>query len=257
MILARFLPFTIYSLFFTALGVGTTLAFATPGQTQSLTPKTAIAQTLTESQRQAITEKAKAYLTLISKGDFAQARTLLAPDLQKEWSDDRLKALWQRDLVEQFGPVQKFLDSSVIDIINGDIVKLTVKFEKGQQDFLLTFNKQQALIAANWTSGKSIDYLVEEFFDALQNKDYAKARTYLSPLLKAEIFPDRIQKRWESIIAKNGDLRKVLDVDVKPANILDAPDVAIATLKFTRGVQEFFIFFDRNRAIMNVDFPQN
>ncbi|MFM7575705.1 MAG: hypothetical protein ACKO5Q_01995, partial [Microcystaceae cyanobacterium] len=65
------------------------------------------------------------------------------------------------------------------------------------------------------------------------------------------------QKRWESIIAKNGDLRKVLDVDVKPANILDAPDVAIATLKFTRGVQEFFIFFDRNRAIMNVDFPQN
>ncbi|MFM7577078.1 MAG: DUF3887 domain-containing protein, partial [Microcystaceae cyanobacterium] len=182
MILARFLPFTIYSLFFTALGVGTTLAFATPGQTQSLTPKTAIAQTLTESQRQVITEKAKAYLTLISKGDFAQARTLLAPDLQKEWSDDRLKALWQRDLVEQFGPVQKFLDSSVIDIINGDIVKLTVKFEKGQQDFLLTFNKQQALIAANWTSGKSIDHLVEEFFDALQNKDYAKARTYLSPL---------------------------------------------------------------------------
>ena len=257
MILARFLPFAGHPLLVVCLGISTTFGLAMPSHAQSLTPKTAIAQTLTESQRQAITEKAKAYLTLINKGDFAQARTLLAPELQKEWSADRLKDLWQREFLDQFGPVQKFLDSSVIDIINGDIVKLTVQLEKGQQDVLLTFNKQQALIAANWTSGKSIDHIVEEFFDALQNKDYAKARTYLSPLLKAEIFPDRIQRRWERIIAKNGNLRKVLDVDVKPANILDAPDVAIATLKFTRGVQEFFIFFDRNRAIMNVDFPQD
>ncbi len=256
MILARFLPFTIHSLLFTGLSVGTTLALATPGQTQSLTPSTAIAQTLTDAQRQAIIQKAEEYLTLISQGNYAKARTLLAPNLQKTWSADRLQELWKKDFVDNFGPVQKFVTTNVIDIINGDIVKLNVQFAKGKQELLFTFNKQQELIAANWTSGKSIDQIVEEFIWALQNQDYANARTYLSPLLKAEIFPERIQKRWEGIIKQNGQLRRLLDVEVKPANILDAPDVAIVTLKFTGGIKEFFIFFDRNRAITNVDFPQ-
>ncbi|MGL5033522.1 MAG: DUF3887 domain-containing protein, partial [Microcystaceae cyanobacterium] len=112
------------------------------------------------------------------------------------------------------------------------------------------------LIAANWSTGKSVDQIVEEFVVALQAGDYTKARTYLSPLLKVEIFPERIQKGWRRIITQNGELRRLVDVEVMPAQVLGAPDVAVVTLKFAKGTRDFFLFFDRDRNITNIDFPE-
>lgn len=216
-----------------------------------------VAQTLTNSQKQEIVQKAEEYLTLISNKDYAKARTLLSPELQKDWTAEKIGQLWQSQFIDVAGSYQKILDKEVIDVVNADIVKLTVQLSNGTEDILLTFNKQQQLIAANWTAGKSITQVVEEFIGALGEEDYAKARTYLSPLLKAEIFPQRIQKGWSRVIDKNGKFRRLVDVEVKPSPFLNSPDLAIAILKFANGPQQVFIFFDKDQFITNIDLPED
>ncbi len=228
-----------------------------PSSSQAIAGTPLLAQALTDSQKQSIIQQAKEYVTLIANQDYAKAQALLSPELQKIWTPERIGQLWQTELLDQAGSFQKILDAKVIDVVNADIVKLTVQFSGQTEDILLTFNKQQQLIAANWTTGKSIDQIVEEFVEALRSQDYAKARTYLSPLLKAEILPPRIQKGWTRLLERNGQFRKLLDVETKTNPSPASPDVAIATLKFTKGTQNVFIFFDKDRFITNIDLPEN
>jgi hypothetical protein len=49
----------------------------------------------------------------------------------------------------------------------------------------------------------------------------------------------------------------LLDVETKTNPSSASPDVAIATLKFTKGTQDVFIFFDKDRFITNIDLPDN
>jgi hypothetical protein len=215
-----------------------------------------LAQALTPDQQQKIVQQAEKFVDRLGQGNYSQALQLLNPDLQAYWTPESLKAIWQRDLIQEAGSYQKILRSSVIDVINADIVRVSVQFQRRSEDILFTFNKQQALVAVSWSSGQSIDAVVTDFIQALVQEDYGKARGYLSPLLKTEIFPTQIQGNWEKLLQVNGAFQKLTNIDIKPGGQLGAPDVVIATVQFANRSQDFFLFFDHTRRIVNVDFSR-
>lgn len=207
-------------------------------------------------QRQNIIQQAEKFVALLGQSNYRQALQSLSPDLQAYWTPESLQTIWQRDLIQEAGSYQRILRSSVIDVINADIVRVSVQFQRRTEDILLTFNKQQALVAVSWSSGQSIDAVVTDFLQALVQKDYGKARGYLSPLLKTEILPTQVQGNWEKLLQANGAFQKLTKIDIKPGGQLGAPDVVIATIQFAKRSQDFFLFFDNTRRIVGVDFAR-
>ena len=137
-----------------------------PVQAQSQVTKVEISQTLTDTQKQA-----EEFVELLGQKKSSQARAILAKKLQKNWTPEQIQALWEAEIISQFGPFQKVLSSKAIDIINADVVKVTTQFAKGSENILITFNKKQEVIAVNWPSNQSIEKIAEAFVNDVVTKD--------------------------------------------------------------------------------------
>ncbi|MFN5515212.1 MAG: DUF3887 domain-containing protein [Cyanobacteriota bacterium] len=206
---------------------------------------------------QALIERSERFMTLLNGGKADQAYRMLAQPLQNYWTPQSLTELWQTDFVQDAGSFQKVLDAQVIDVINAKIVKLTVQFGRRTQDVLFTFGPEQELAAISWSNRKTIPETVTELFQLLAEGNYGRVRGYFSPLIKTEILPERVETSWTRIVAANGAFKGVKNIDIQPSGIVNAPNVAIVTVEFAKGSQNFFIFFDPNRKIANVDFVRN
>jgi type III secretory pathway component EscR len=95
-----------------------------PVQAQSQVTKVEISQTLTDTQKQDIKKQAEEFVELLGKKKSSQARAILAKKLQKNWTPEQIQALWETEIISQFGPFQKVVSSKAIDIINADVVKV-------------------------------------------------------------------------------------------------------------------------------------
>lgn len=218
--------------------------------------KSEVAQALTESQTQNLQKQAETLIGLLGKKDYKQVRQLLSPELQKFWTVEQIQSIWETELIGKFGPFQKIVSSHVIDVINADVVRVTVQFAKKTEDLLVTYDKQQRLIGLDWPSSKNIEQLATRFVNSLVIKDYARARGDLSPLLKAEFFPERIQSRWETLLRRTGPFQRIVRITNKPSTMANIPDVVIVKIQFENLTDDFFIFFNKDKQIVNVDFPQ-
>ncbi len=239
--------------------VALTFASALPTWTVNAQPplaNTEIAQALTDSQTQNLQKQAETLIGLLGKKDYKQVRELLSPELQQFWTIEQIQSIWERELIGKFGPFQKVVSSHVIDVINADVVRVTVQFAKKTEDILVTYDKQQRLIGLDWPSSKNIEQLATRFVNSLVIKDYARARGDLSPLLKAEFFPDRIQRRWETLLRRTGPFQRIVKITNKPSTTANVPDVVIVKIQFENLTDDFFIFFNKEKQIVNVDFPQ-
>lgn len=227
-----------------------------PVQAQSQGSKTEIAQVLTDTQKQDIKKQAEEFVELLGKKKSREARAILAKKLQKNWTPEQIQALWETEVISQFGPFQKVVSSKAIDIINADVVKVTTQFAKGSSEILITFNKKQEVIAVNWPSNKSIEKIAETFVNNLAVKDYARARSHFSPALKTEFFAENIEKSWANLIKRTGPFQKILDIQHQPGGTTAAANVVIVKIQFEKVTDYLFIFFNQEKQIVNVDFPE-
>jgi hypothetical protein len=227
-----------------------------PAQAQSQVAKAEIAQALTDSQQQGIRKKAEQFIQLVSEKKASEAREIFYPELKKSWTAEQIQALWETELVAKLGPFQKVLGSKAIDVINADVVKVSVQFAKRKEDILITFNKQQQLVAVNWLSNKSVEDISTEFVNNLAKKDYARARQNFSPLLKTEFFAQNIQKNWENLLMRTGPFQKQISSQTKPGGTTAAANVVIVEIQFEKLTDNLFIFFNQDKQIVNVDFPE-
>jgi hypothetical protein len=227
-----------------------------PLQSQSQVTKVEISQTLTDTQKQDIKKQAEQLVELMGKKKFSEARASLTKKLQKNWTTEQIQALWETEVISQFGPFQKVVRSKAIDIINADVVKVTTQFSKGTDEILITFNKKQEVIAVNWPSNKSVEKIAETFVNHLAVKDYARARSNLSPALKTEFFAENIEKSWANLIKRTGPLQKILDIQNQPGGTTAAVNVVIVKIQFEKVIDHLFIFFNQEKQIVNVDFPE-
>jgi hypothetical protein len=81
-------------------------------------------------------------------------------------------------------------------------VIVTVEFEKVTDDVTVTFNRSGQIVAADFPEFRSISEIGTAFVTALVNKDYGLARGFLHPLLKAEVFPAKVQGSWENLLKR-------------------------------------------------------
>jgi len=227
-----------------------------PLQVQAQVTKVEISQTLTDTQKQDIQKQAEEFVELLGKKKSSEARAVLAKKLQKNWTPAQIQALWETEIISQFGPFQKVVSSKAIDIINADVVKVTTQFAKGSENILITFNKNQEVIAVNWPSNKSVEKIAEAFVNDIVAKDYARARGYLSPALKTEFFAENIEKSWENLVKRTGQFKKILDIQHQPGGTTAAANVVIIKIEFEKVTDYLFIFFNQDKQIVNVDFPE-
>lgn len=227
------------------------------GQVLTVAPPTAAQsqyQVLTPQQKQTLIERSEEIIRLANQGDFQAALNYLAPEVKAYLTPEDLKRVWNVELLEQTGAFQGITSSKIIDVINADIVTLTLKFAQRSDELQFVFNKSQELIGITLPSSLSIDEIAEAFVNDLNAGDYGSARGYLNPLFKAEIFADKLETEWQAELQSYGKFQDVVDVKVKPGSTFGAPDVAIVTLEFENQTRDYFFFFDNNRKIVNVDF---
>ena len=93
-----------------------------PVQAQSQVTKVEISQTLTDTQKQDIQKQAEEFVELLGQKKSSQARAILAKKLQKNWTPEQIQALWEAEIISQFGPFQKVVSSKAIDIINASAI---------------------------------------------------------------------------------------------------------------------------------------
>ncbi len=227
-----------------------------PVHAQSQVTNTEIAQVLTNSQKQDIQKQAEEFVALLGNKKSSAARAILVKNLQENWTPEQIQALWETEIISQFGPFQKVLHSKAIDIINADVVKVTTQFAKGSNEILITFNKKQEVIAVNWPSSQNIEKIAETFVNNLATKDYAGARRNLSPALKTEFFAENIEKSWTNLLKRTGPFQSILDIQNQPGGTMAATNVVIVKIQFEKVADEFFIFFNSDKQIVNVDFSE-
>lgn len=184
---------------------------------------------------------------------YDKFRAALSPELQSLWSAEKLQQVWENDVIVDTGAYKRVVESRVVDAVNADLVFITTEFENTTEEIILTFNEDGQMIAANFPETKSIEQIAETFIKALADKDFAVARSYLHPLLKAEIFPQRIQQSWESLIKENGDFERIVGTEVRNSG---DQDVLFVTVLFEKHISLIVFVFDANKQIVNVDYSE-
>jgi len=224
-----------------------------PAQAESPKPSSLV-QSSGQNQSDSLEQKSAQLINLLAEEKFAEVIEKLSPELQPQWTPDKMKEIWEK-LVTTTGPFQKELKTMSAETVNADLVAVTTQFEKTTGDFLITFNKNQEVIGIDFPKVEPISKISDEFVDALANNDFATARGYLHPFLKIEIFPQQVQEKWEQVIARTGPFKKRLPAEVKSGLTNNDADLVLVPIEFENVTAYMVIIFDQYKRIIGVDFP--
>jgi len=230
-------------------------AGVTPSWAQSQNGQATEINQVANSEAEAVQQKAKTLLDLLVAEDYAQVRTLLHPDLQAQWPPEKIEELWQ-DLLSTTGAVKQQLDSRVSNTVNADIVFLTVEFENVTEELLVTFNKEQQIIGLDFPNLETIEEIAEKVVEALAAEDFARARGYLHPFLKTEIFPQEIQTKWNALQTRTGPFQRQVSTEVRSGSSVDDVDVVLVTIEFEKVTDDLIFMFDDQKQIVGIDFVE-
>lgn len=229
-----------------------------PVRAQSLevAAKIEVAQSADAAKNEALQKKAVQLLDLLAAKKYEQVRAMVSPELATKLSAEQIEQIWA-NLLTATGPFKKQLKSHVLNTITADLVVVPAEFEKTADDFIVIFNKKGEIVGVDFPKVDTIDKIAEIFVNALAIKDYARARGYLHPFLKTEVFPQNIQQKWEALLAQTGPVKRIVKTQVRPGSTTDLVDIVIVTIEFEKVTEPLFIIFDENRRITGVDFPQS
>lgn len=226
-----------------------TVALPTQAQIPS---NTTVQVPLTEAEGKIMQQRAKTLIDFLSRGEYGQARTLLAPTLADQLSTEQIKEIWE-NLINKIGKVQQQVSSRVIDTVNSDLVVIDTKFEQGQGDFIVTFNEDEQIVGIDFPKLETVAEISEIVIKSLAERNFPRARGYLHPLLKTEIFPQQMQQRWDSLQQANGQFKRVKDTEVREGSSVDESEVVIMTLEFEKATKEVLVIFDDQQRIVGIN----
>jgi hypothetical protein len=225
-------------------------------QSSTLMIPSLLAQSGKATQDEAIEKKAEAVINLLAKQDYTKARTELAPQLQALWPPEKIKQVWEKQIIGVQGDFKQILKSETIDIVDGKLVIVTIKFAKQDANLVVTFNEKQEIIGLDFPEAAKVEEIAENFVNALISKNYATARGYLSPLLKIEFFPEKVQTRWEQLLKQTGAVKKIIGIQVNRGDQPQKLDVVSVTIEFKKVTEDLIIIFDADKQIVGVNFPE-
>ncbi len=240
-----------------ALGLVLVTSLATTAVNAQFSPLVShleVAQSLTDAQEKQLTQKAEQIVDLLNQKNYARVRELLAPQLASQLTTEQVAQIWE-NLIAKTGPVQKILSYRVINTVNADLVVVTAEFAQEKSDFIITFNRDRQIVGVDFPKVESIEEIAEIFVNSIVENNYPRARGYLHPFLKTEIFPQQIQGTWQAIVKQNGAFQRIVETDVRSGSTVDDTDVAIVTVEFSKTTEPVFIMFNSQRQIVGIDLP--
>lgn len=209
-----------------------------------------IAQAADAAANETLQMKATQVIELLVEEKYAAARESVSLELAEKLSAEQIEQIWG-NLIAATGPVKKITGTKVINTINANLVVVTAEFEKEKDDFIVIFDAQGEIVGIDFPKIDPIDRIAEIFVNALANNDYPRARGYLHPFLKIEIFPQQISTRWEELQRKMGRVKRV----GKP-QVSEGSSVVLVPVEFEKTTQNLFLIFDDDGRITGVDIPQ-
>lgn len=225
-------------------------------QSLKLAEKVEIAQSADAAKNQALEEKSAQLLDLLAGEKYAQVREMVSPELAKKLSAEQIEQIWE-NLLTATGPIKKQLNFQVIETIDADLVIVPTEFEKTSDNFIVIFNKKGEVTGLDFPKVDTVDRIAEIFVNALATNDFTRARGYLHPYLKTEVFPQKIQQEWQGLIRQTGRVKRIVGTEVRPGSTVDKVDVVLVKVEFEKVTEPLLIIFDDNRRITGVDFPEN
>ncbi len=214
------------------------------------TAPTILVQGTDTAANEALKLKAAQLMELLTEEEYAAARESISEELAEKLSAQQIEQIWE-NLIIATGSVKKFDSSKVINTVNADLVFITAEFEDSTDDFIVTFNQEGEVTGIDFPKIDPIDRIAEIFVNALANNDYPRARGFLHPFLKVEIFPQRVRSRWQELLQQTGRVKKVGKPQINPGS-----KIVLVPIEFEKTEQSLFITFDDDRRITNVDIPQ-
>jgi ribosomal protein L17 len=205
-----------------------------------------------ETQSEEIQNKTEELINWLDEGEFAKVQQVLHPDLQPNWTSERIEQRW-KELLAQTGSLQRIVDSRAVRTINSDIVIVTLEFENGTNEMLIDFNKQGQIVGVDFPQTQTIEEIAEKFVDDLASQDFAGARSYLHPFLKEEMFPAQIQQKWEQFLEQTGQFRRIVKTQARTVSDVDNINLVLVTVEFANVTDDLIVAFDRDKKIINVD----
>lgn len=226
-----------------------TVALPTYGQTPS---NTTVQVPLTDAEGKIMQQRAKTLIDFLSRGEYGQARALLDPTLASQLTTEQIQEIWE-SLINKIGKVKQQVNSRVIDTVNSDLVVIDTLFEQGQGDIIVTFNEDEQIVGIDFPKLETVTDISEIVVKSLAERNFPRARGYLHPLLKTEIFPQQVQQQWDNLQKANGQFKRVVDVDLRSGSSVDESEVVMMTLEFEKATKEILMIFDDKRRIVGIN----
>lgn len=224
-----------------------------PLPTHAQTPSNTTVQIpLTEAEGKIIQERAKTLINFLSREEYGQARALLDPTLANQLTTEQIKEIWE-NLINKIGKVQQQVRSRVIDTVDSDLVVIDTKFEQGQGDIIVTFNENKQIVGIDFPKLETVTEISEIVVKSLAERNFPRARGYLHPLLKTEIFPQQVQQQWDNLQKANGQFKRVVDTEIRSGYSVDESEVVTMTLEFAKATKEILVIFDDERRIVGIN----
>ncbi|WP_013321732.1 DUF3887 domain-containing protein [Gloeothece verrucosa] len=224
-------------------------------QSQELMSVPEIAQATDAARNEALKKKAANAVNLLASGKYEELRKIMAPPLAQSLTAQKIKDIWDKS-EQATGKITKQLNAEVVNTVNADLVVVNTQFAKTTDNIVVTFNKNQQIVGIDFPKIDSIEQISQIFVESMAANNYTKARGYLHPFLKTELFPQQVQKRWEDLIRRNGAFKKIVKTEIRPGSNVDRTDLVIVTAEFDKGSEPLFIIFDEERRIVGVDAPR-
>jgi hypothetical protein len=199
--------------------------------------------------------RAKQIVEWMRTKEYEKVLSTMSPRLRPFWTAEKIGQVWDSQVIDNTGPIRKIVRTKAIDAVNADLVTVTIEFERHTDNVILTFNDAGELIGADFPEFRDIERIGRGFIEKLARKDYAAARGDLSPLLKAEVFPARIQSGWENFVRQRGPFERIVETRERKGSEVDGVNVVLVTTQFENRTDTIVLVFDDNKRIVNVDFP--
>lgn len=200
-------------------------------------------------------ENAEAFIDAMVNQEYEQAIGYLHPSLQAAWTPEDVEQQWQT-LLEANGEFRRFSNARPTVALDRYLVLLTLAFANTTTDLLITLNSDQEIVGVDlFQSEENIQARAEEFVDDLAAGDYAQARFHLHPTLKAELFPEDLQAKWEGLQNSTGAFQRRLDSQV--INGGGDTNLVLVNIEFANQTDSLVVIFDGLGRITGVDFPQD
>lgn len=144
--------------------------------------------------------------------------------------------------------------TSVEPGLDGSTVTALLQTGAGPKQLLLVLDGKGRLAAyqVNLSDQPSVE-VVKRFMDALIGGQFVSASSYLGPELQRQMTPASLQKRWQQLQQRTGNVQRVRKI--WRAEKTSQMKLVIVTTEFNRLTDNLFVTLDSANRILSIDFP--